>query len=74
MIPPLVPILSQMHTVHTFPNYYPKIHSNIIVRFMRMSSEWCLSFRLFDQKFVSISQLSCVLHAQPISPSFIWLP
>jgi hypothetical protein len=25
--PPLVPILSQMHSVHTFPSYYfPKIH------------------------------------------------
>jgi hypothetical protein len=28
--PPLVPILSQMHPVHTFRLYFPKIHSNII--------------------------------------------
>jgi hypothetical protein len=26
--PPLVPILSQMHPVHTFPHNFPKIHSN----------------------------------------------
>jgi len=24
---PLVPILSQMHPVHTFSPYFPKIHS-----------------------------------------------
>jgi len=23
------PVLSQMHPVHTFPPYFPKIHSNI---------------------------------------------
>jgi hypothetical protein len=28
--PPLVPILSHMHPVYTFPPYFPKIHSNII--------------------------------------------
>jgi len=27
---PLVPILSQMNPVHTFPLYFPKVHSNII--------------------------------------------
>jgi hypothetical protein len=29
--PPLVPILSQMYLAHTFPSYFPKIHSNIIL-------------------------------------------
>jgi len=28
---PLVPTLSQMHPVHTFPPYFPKIHSDIIL-------------------------------------------
>jgi hypothetical protein len=27
---PLIPILSQMNPVHTFPPYFPKIHSNIV--------------------------------------------
>jgi hypothetical protein len=28
--PPLFPILSHMHPVHTFPLYFPNIHSNIL--------------------------------------------
>jgi len=28
---PRVPILSQMYPVHTFPLYFPKIHSNVII-------------------------------------------
>jgi hypothetical protein len=28
---PRVPILSQMHLVHTFPPYFPKINFNIIL-------------------------------------------
>jgi hypothetical protein len=27
--PPLVPVLSQMHSVYIFPQYFSKIHSNI---------------------------------------------
>jgi len=29
--PPLVPILSQIHPIHTFLPYFPKIHSNVIL-------------------------------------------
>jgi hypothetical protein len=32
--PPLVPILSHMHPVHTFPSYFPNIHSNITFSFI----------------------------------------
>jgi hypothetical protein len=28
---PVLPILSQMHPIHTFPTYFPKIRSNIIL-------------------------------------------
>jgi hypothetical protein len=37
--PPLVSILSQMNPVHTFPAYFPKIQSNIILTRTPMSSE-----------------------------------
>jgi hypothetical protein len=30
--PPLIPTLSHIHPIHTFPPYFPKIHSNITVR------------------------------------------
>jgi len=36
---PLVPILSQMQLVHTFPPYFPKIYSNIIIPAAPKSSE-----------------------------------
>jgi hypothetical protein len=46
--PPLVPILSQINPVHTFPSYFPTIHSNIILQFMPRSSEWSHPFRFSD--------------------------
>jgi len=45
--PPLVPILSQMHPIRTFPPYFPKIHSNIFPSTPR-SSSWSLPFRFSD--------------------------
>jgi len=64
---PLVPILSHMHSVHNFPPYFPKIHSNII-------SHLCLSlpsdlfYSGFSPKyFISFSLLPCVLHVPLIS-------
>jgi hypothetical protein len=54
--PPLVPILSQMNSVHTFPPCYPKIHSNIL-RSMPLSSEWSLSFRFYEQNILCIFHL-----------------
>jgi len=54
----LVPILSQIRLVHTFPPYFLKIHFNIILPSTRRSSEKSLPFRFSDQNFVHISQLS----------------
>jgi len=49
--PPLVPILSPMHQVHTFPIYFPKIHSHIItLRSMRRFSDLFLPFRFSKEK------------------------
>jgi hypothetical protein len=50
--PPLVSIPRQMQTVHTFPTYFPKMHSNIIFPPTPRSSEWSLPFRFSDQNVV----------------------
>jgi hypothetical protein len=44
--PPLVPILSQMNSVHTLPPYLTKIHSNFIFPSTPRSSKMYLIFRL----------------------------
>jgi len=46
--PPLVCMLSQMNTVHTFPLHCSKIHLNVIFPSMPTSSEWHLPFRSSD--------------------------
>jgi len=56
--PPVVPILSQMSTVHNFPPYSPKIHSNIILPSMPRSLSG-----LFPSGF-----LTKILYAFLISP------
>jgi hypothetical protein len=69
--PPLVPILNEMNTVHTFPPYFPKINSNIILPSTPRSSEWSLLFRISCRNSVRISHLShaCYMPRQPHSPS-----
>jgi len=54
----LVPILSQIHPVHTFPSYFPKICSNVIFPHTPKSSKWFLPFRSSDKHFVGISHFS----------------
>jgi len=44
----MVPILNQMHLVHTLPHYFPKINSNIIRPSMTRSSDWSLPFKFSD--------------------------
>jgi len=61
---PLVSILSQLHLVHTFSPYFPKIHSDVILPSTPRSSECSLPFRLSDQ----------ILYAFLISPTHATRP
>jgi hypothetical protein len=54
----LVSILSQISPAHTFPPYFPKIHSNIIRTSTPTSTKWCLPLRFSVQNFASVSDLS----------------
>jgi hypothetical protein len=54
----LVPILNQMHPVHTLPPSFPKIHSNMISSSMPTSSKWSPPLRFPNQINVCISHLS----------------
>jgi len=53
--PPPVPILSQMHPVHSFLPCFFKIHSNDIFPSMLGSCNWSLPFRFSIQNIVCIS-------------------
>jgi len=70
--PSLVPVLSQMHPLYTFPNYFPKIHSKTIFLFTTRSYAWSLHFKFSDQNLVSISHLShaCYMSQTSHSTSF----
>jgi hypothetical protein len=46
--PPLLPILSQLHAVHTFLLYFSNIHFNIIFSYTPRSSKWYLPFGFPD--------------------------
>jgi hypothetical protein len=54
----MVPILSQMNTVHIFPRYFCKIHCNIILSSTLSSSECSLPFMFSDPNIVCIYQFS----------------
>jgi hypothetical protein len=53
--PSPVPLLNQVHPLHTFPHYFPKIRFIIILSTTPRSSEWSLPFRFSDQNIVWIS-------------------
>jgi len=57
-----LPVLSQMQAVHSFPPYFPKIHSNIIFPSTSRSSSWSLPFRFCDQNLICISYISHVCY------------
>jgi len=52
-----IPILSQLHPVHTPTSHFPKIHPNIILPSMPGSPQWSPSFRFPHQNPVHISPL-----------------
>jgi hypothetical protein len=58
--PLLFPILSQMHPIHTFPPYFPKIHSNIIFPSMPTCFEWSHPFYFSDHNFVRVSRIALI--------------
>jgi hypothetical protein len=71
--PPLVPILSHMNPVYTFPPNFPKIHSNSIFPPTPRSSECSLSsLRTSASKFCThLPRLPCVLlHSPPRTQSW----
>jgi len=64
-IPPLVPIMSHMSPVHTLPNYFCKIHSNITLRSRHTLSKWPLIFRISDLRFYAFPNslyATCLTH------------
>jgi hypothetical protein len=65
-VPPLVPILSQISPVHTFPPYIPKIHCNVI-----LLSNITSTFRYLGRSEESVQLRGPVQHFV-ISFFFLW--
>jgi len=64
----LVPILSQIHPVHTFLSYFPKTHCNIFPSMFR-PFEWSLPVRFSDQNFewlIFPMCATCPVHFIPV--------
>jgi len=61
----LVPVLSQMNLVYTFPPCFSKIHSGIIIPSFPRSSKWSRPFGFSNQSFVLISYISHVCYMAP---------
>jgi hypothetical protein len=68
--PSLVPVLSQMHPVHTFPPYFLKIYSNFILSSTPRSSEWYLPLKgnSYYSKISLDRQKSTVIFRRPLLP------
>jgi hypothetical protein len=65
----MVPILSWMNIVYTFPSYLPKIQSKINFPPMPMFSEWFLPFGFSDWNFALISHLSHACYKPCLPPA-----
>jgi hypothetical protein len=72
MRPPLVSLLIHMHSLHIFPPFLPKIHSNIIFPITPMSSDWSLPFNFSDQNLLLVPHLShaCYMLCPSPTPRF----
>jgi hypothetical protein len=70
-IPPLVPTLSQMNSIHNFQPFLSKIHLNIIIPPTPRCSEWSLPFRFPNRNFVHIYHFSvaCYMSCPSFPPS-----
>jgi hypothetical protein len=58
--------------IHSFPHYFPKIHSHIILLTMPRSSTWSLPFKFSDKNFACISHHSHAYY-MPINPILLEL-
>jgi hypothetical protein len=56
--PPLVPVLSQMHSIHTYPLYFTMNHSNIFPSLPRFSVWSPSALRVSGKNFAGISHHS----------------
>jgi len=58
--PPPVPILNQIHPVHTLPSYFSRINFNIILPSTPRSSKW--SLHLFSNQNFACMRARCPTH------------
>lgn len=59
---PVVPVLSQMNSVHAFPYCFIKFHPIIILQTKPLSDKCALLFMFPDQNLVLVSLLLCAWH------------
>jgi hypothetical protein len=66
----VVPALSQTHLVHTFPAYFPKIHSNIISSWLGLPRGLFLS--VFPNKVLHVFLISPMRATCPAPSGTLW--